>query len=29
MRLECPVLITKEGGEPLCKTPLALTVLDE
>ncbi len=29
MRLECPILVTKEGGEPLCKTPLALTVLDE
>ncbi|HHO77165.1 MAG TPA: aminopeptidase P family protein [Deltaproteobacteria bacterium] len=29
MRLECPVLITREGGEPLCRTPLALTVIDE
>ena len=28
MRLECPVLVTKDGGEMLCKTPLALTVLD-
>lgn len=28
MRLECPVLVTKDGGEMLCKTPLELTVLD-
>ena len=28
MRLECPVLVTKNGGEMLCKTPLDLTVLD-
>ncbi|MDD4357841.1 MAG: Xaa-Pro peptidase family protein [Smithellaceae bacterium] len=28
MRLECPVLVTKDGGEMLCKTPLQLTVLD-
>ena len=28
MRLECPVLVTKDGGEMLCKTPLALTVLE-
>lgn len=28
MRLECPVLVTKDGGEMLCKTPLALTVID-
>jgi Xaa-Pro dipeptidase len=29
MRLECPMLITPSGGEPLCKTPFALTVIDE
>lgn len=28
MRLECPVLVTKDGGEMLCKTPLELTVID-
>ena len=28
MRLECPVRVTASGGEMLCKTPLALTVLD-
>jgi len=28
MRLECPVLVTKDGGEMLCKTPLEPTVLD-
>lgn len=28
MRLECPVLVTKDGGEMLCRTPLALTVVD-
>jgi len=28
MRLECPVLVTPNGGEMLCKTPLELTVLD-
>ena len=28
MRLECPVLVTKNGGEMLSKTPLDLTVLD-
>ena len=29
MRLEYPVRVTADGGEPLAKTPLALTVLDE
>ncbi len=28
MRLECPVRVTPHGGEPLCKTPLSLTVID-
>jgi len=28
MRLECPILITPSGGEPLCRTPFALTVID-
>ncbi len=28
MRLEYPVLVTKDGGEPLCKTPLDLTIVD-
>ncbi len=28
MRLECPVLVTKDGGEMLCKTPLELTVIE-
>ncbi len=28
MRLECPVLVTRDGGEMLCKTPLELTVID-
>jgi Xaa-Pro dipeptidase len=28
MRLECPVLVTKDGGEMLCKTPLELTLID-
>ncbi len=28
MRLECPVLVKKEGGEMLCKTPLELSVID-
>ncbi len=28
MRLECPVLGTKDGGEMLCKTPLELSVID-
>ena len=28
MRLECPVLVKKDGGEMLCKTPLELTVID-
>lgn len=28
MRLECPVLVTSDGGEMLCKTPLELTVID-
>ena len=28
MRLECPVRVTKDGGEQLCTTPLELTVLD-
>ncbi len=28
MRLECPILVTEEGGEMLCKTPLELTVVD-
>ena len=28
MRLECPVLVTKDGGEMLCKTPLELSVID-
>ena len=28
MRLECPVLVTKDGGEMLCRTPLEPTVLD-
>lgn len=28
MRLECPVLVTKDGGEMLCKTPLDLTMID-
>lgn len=28
MRLECPVLVTSNGGEMLCRTPLELTVID-
>lgn len=28
MRLECPVLVTKDGGEMLCRTPLELTVIE-
>ncbi|MFZ5572319.1 MAG: M24 family metallopeptidase [Thermodesulfobacteriota bacterium] len=28
MRLECPVRVTAQGGEMLCKTPLELTVVD-
>jgi Xaa-Pro aminopeptidase len=28
MRFECPVRVTRNGGEPLCNTPLPLTVLD-
>ncbi|MBN1533315.1 MAG: aminopeptidase P family protein [Spirochaetes bacterium] len=28
MRLEYPVLVTANGGEPLCATPLELTVLE-
>lgn len=28
MRLECPIRVTANGGEPLCRTPLALTVID-
>ncbi len=28
MRLECPVLVTKDGGEMLCRTPLELTQID-
>jgi Xaa-Pro dipeptidase len=28
MRLECPVRVTSNGGEMLCRTPLELTVLD-
>ncbi len=28
MRLECPVLVTPNGGEMLCKTPLELTIID-
>lgn len=28
MRLECPIRITAHGGEPLCTTPFALTVID-
>lgn len=28
MRLECPVRVTANGGEMLCRTPLDLTVLD-
>ena len=28
MRFECPVRVTRDGGEPLCNTPLPLTVLD-
>jgi Xaa-Pro dipeptidase len=28
MRLECPVLVTRDGGEMLCRTPLALTVIE-
>jgi Xaa-Pro aminopeptidase len=28
MRLECPVRVTANGGEMLCKTPLELTVID-
>jgi Xaa-Pro aminopeptidase len=28
MRLECPVRVTANGGEMLCKTPLGLTVID-
>ncbi len=28
MRLECPVLVTPDGGEMLCKTPLELTIID-
>jgi len=28
MRLECPVLVTATGGEPLTTTPLDLTVID-
>ncbi len=28
MRLEYPVLVTAAGGEPLCKTPLEMTVID-
>jgi Xaa-Pro aminopeptidase len=28
MRLEYPVLVTENGGEPLCKTPIELTVID-
>ena len=28
MRLECPVRVTASGGEPLCTTPLALTVIE-
>jgi len=28
MRLECPIRITAHGGEPLCSTPFALTVID-
>ncbi|MCU0846116.1 MAG: Xaa-Pro peptidase family protein [Spirochaetes bacterium] len=28
MRLECPVLVKKDGGEMLCRTPLELTVID-
>lgn len=29
MRFECPVRVTRDGGEPLCNTPLPLTVLDQ
>ncbi|MCE5209935.1 MAG: Xaa-Pro peptidase family protein [Deltaproteobacteria bacterium] len=28
MRLECPVLVKKDGGEMLCKTPLELTIIE-
>ncbi|MBN2283988.1 MAG: aminopeptidase P family protein [Deltaproteobacteria bacterium] len=28
MRLECPVLVTRDGGEMLSKTPLELTVIE-
>jgi len=28
MRLECPVLVTKDGGEMLCKTPLELSAVE-
>lgn len=28
MRLECPIRVTANGGEPLCATPLNLTVID-
>ena len=28
MRLEYPVLVTGDGGEPLCKTPIELSVID-
>ena len=28
MRLECPVLVTPDGGEMLARTPLAMTVIE-
>ena len=28
MRLEYPVLVTGDGGEPLCRTPIELSVID-
>ncbi|MBN2223367.1 MAG: aminopeptidase P family protein [Deltaproteobacteria bacterium] len=28
LRLECPILVTPSGGEPLSRTPLGMTVID-